>query len=338
MDNLNDFAEIKNTLQKMAAKILEDRDNFIRNRDKGGKLEYELHQWGDFTTAEHYALLEEIAKGKDGKYPNLSNLVFKAYENDSGKTDFVACAFAEKNNARNTYMSFRGSMGNQFGDGFAKAIVGKTSGSWIANYHRFLNGIPRHFDKVEAFVRAHKGEGETLVTGFSKGAADAAAACARVDGVTGWGINGPGIAQALTWKEQDRLVKSRFIMFMNEQDIVGLVPWHIEKTVTVKHKDYFEHGRSISGPWAGHNGQTLAYDEKGGFIPTEKTKEAELIEASLKEVYRENLVNGNKLGLTVYGLEFVKGALEKTGEAFQLLEQGKRAEYEAGEGISAAAG
>jgi hypothetical protein len=335
MDNLDVFAWNKNNLQKMAAIILEDRDRVIR---EGGKPEYDLRQWGDFSTAEHYALLEEIAKGKDGKYSNLSNLVFKAYENDSGKTDFVACAFADKDNARNTYMSFRGSMGNQFGDNLAKAIVGKTSGSWMANYHRFLNGLPSHFDKVEAFVRAHKGEGQTFVTGLSKGAADAAAACARIEGVTGWGINGPGIAQALTYDEQARLVKSGYTMFMNEHDLVCLVPWHIEKTVTVKHKDYFGHGRSINGPWAGHNSQTLAYDERGGFIPTEKSKEAEKMEASLKEIYKENLANGNKLGLTVYGLEFVKSALKTTGEAFQLLEHGKKAEFEAGERISAATG
>jgi hypothetical protein len=335
MDNLNVFAQDKNTLQEMAAIILADRESVIR---KGGRLKYELRQWGDFSTAEHYALLEEIAKGKEGKYPNLSNLVFKAYENDSGKTDFVACAFADKDNLKNTYMSFRGSMGNQFGDSLAKTIVGKTSGSWMANYHRFLNGLPRHFDKVEAFVRAHKGDGQTFVTGLSKGAADAAAACARVDGVTGWGINGPGIAQTLTYDEQARLVKSGYTMFMNEHDLVCLVPWHIEKTVTVKHKDYFGHGRSISGPWAGHNSQTLAYDERGGFIPTQKSQEAEKIEAGLKEIYKENLANGNKLGLSVYGLEFVKSALKTTGEAFQLLDQGKKAELEAGERISAATG
>jgi|WetSurMetagenome_2_1015567.scaffolds.fasta_scaffold00033_70 hypothetical protein len=335
MDNLRYFALKNNTLQKMAAKILEDRDRVIR---KGGKPEYDLGQWGDFSTAEHYALLEEIAKGEKGDYRNLSNLVFKAYENDSGKTDFVACAFGDKINVQNTYMSFRGSMGNQFGDSLAKEILGKASGSWIANYHRFLNGLPRHFDKVEAFVRAHKGEGQTFVTGLSKGAADAAAACARIEGVTGWGINGPGIAQTLTYDEQARLVKSRYTMFMNEHDLVCLVPWHIEKTVTVKHKDYFGHGRSISGPRAGHNSQTLAYDERGGFIPTGKSKEAEKIEASLKEIYKENLVNGNKLGLTVYGLEFVKSALETTEKAFQLLEEGKKAEFEAGERISAATG
>jgi hypothetical protein len=82
MDGLNNNFKDQD-LQQIATEIL---------KAKGTKKEIKLGKWGGFTLEEHYKTLEEIAKGKDGEYSNLSNLVFKATANDVGRTDFVAYA------------------------------------------------------------------------------------------------------------------------------------------------------------------------------------------------------------------------------------------------------
>lgn len=103
MDDMGDLTGRE--LRDIASDLLQQREGALR---RGGRIRTFGH-WGDFTTEEHYAMLQAI---EDGKYPGISNLVFKSYLNDSGKTGFVACAFQDKKDPQKTVFSFRGSRGN----------------------------------------------------------------------------------------------------------------------------------------------------------------------------------------------------------------------------------
>jgi hypothetical protein len=103
MDDLGDLTG--EDLQKIAADLLNKKETAVR---RGERIRTFGH-WGDFTTEEHYAMLQDI---RDGKYPGVSRLVFKAYVCDSGRTDFAACAFHDKRDPEKTVFSFRGSRGN----------------------------------------------------------------------------------------------------------------------------------------------------------------------------------------------------------------------------------
>lgn len=211
------------TLKEISETLLtqDEIDRWYFEGIKGGTTAYEF---------EH--MLKRIASDK-----TLGSLRLKDFEDDNGKSGFVAYAFND--DSGNIYFALRGSETVDVEDiTKIKPYEGirdfLNSEDWLDNFDLGINEKSNQFKYVEDFVLKNKGNGQNYVTGHSKGGANALYACAAVDGCTGIAFDAPGIGQALTEEQLKRLIESGAINYVAEGDTVGAILEHPENRIFVK--------------------------------------------------------------------------------------------------------
>lgn len=317
--NIADGTEFKDKIKNKSLKELAEQ--LIQEKEAGNPRDF--GSFGGLTNKEQYKMLEDI---KNGKYPNLSNLKLKDYDNQNETNGFVAYAFYDANNPKNVVCAFRGSEGNPVGDeGFLAGLRGKTGIDWIDNLYLGTKGVSAQFEPTKSFVERNMVQGgQTFVTGHSKGSANAAYACAVIDGVTGFGFDGPGIGQALTPEEIERLKKSGFINCVNQNDPVGALLFHPEKRIFAKHRSFYELDKNgeivlkdgkpvvVDGAFSGHYIQGLQFDADGKIISTNERSflYSEAVEKITQITYILNELTGQPLGEVVKGIHRKRTEIE----------------------------
>jgi hypothetical protein len=192
------------------------------------------------------------------------------------------------------------------------------------------------FPLAELFVKAHRGSSEAFVTGHSKGAATAAWLAASLPGVTGIGINGPGIGHHLNDEQKIRLAESGFRMLINRRDLIGPAFLHPEPAIYVDYRPACQHGRKIDGDLSGHNLQTIVFDEAGFAVRVEKPKHAADIEVATRAACRANKNDVNQFGLCQNVTSKVKKILFAALKAQKAAERAA-AKKESGDGSESCA-
>ncbi|MDP4144758.1 MAG: DUF2974 domain-containing protein [Bacillota bacterium] len=200
--------------------------------------------------------------GNNGELRSLELLAFAYKDTSDG---FVAYAFKDKD-SEDTLFAFRGSESHP--------EVGSGAVDWIDNIIGYgIVNTSFQYEDVKNFVSTHKSSGQTYVTGHSKGGANAAYACAAVDGVTGIAFDGPGIGQTLTIEDAKRLEKSGLINCIAQNDIVGPLLFHPEHMkFCLQWKDFIGDGKlDGTGIADGHYTQAFRFDEHGYIIEAQRT-------------------------------------------------------------------
>jgi hypothetical protein len=290
-----DFADATNfgeqyqgkTLGEIAIKLLAPDSTTGQQRVFDGR--------GGLTNSDFHSLLESVAYGDpvannpeepgihpieySGNNSELRNLVLTGFENKNTSTGFVAYAYKDIG-SEETLFAFRGS----------ESAPAEGSGliDWFDNIIGY--GVVDHsyqFEDVKDFVNMYKSSGQIYVTGHSKGGANAAYACAEIDGVTGVAFDAPGIGQTLDSIQATRLSESGLINCIAQGDIVGPVLFHPEATKFCQQWDEFFAEGEIKGAKLqdGHYNQALKFDENGNTIAGYRTETSVLFENMTKVLW-----------------------------------------------------
>ena len=133
---------------------------------------------GGLNNDEYRALLQSITQDSA-----LSSLTMTGFENKNTTTGFVAYAFGDASG--DTCFAFRGSE--------SAPATGSGLIDWVDNIAGYgVANISIQFADVENFVNTYRSSGDIYVTGHSKGGANAAYACAAIEGCTGITFDAPG--------------------------------------------------------------------------------------------------------------------------------------------------
>ena len=154
---------------------------------------------GGLNDAEYHALLQSIKEDSA-----LSSLTMTGFENKNTSTGFVAYAFGDTNG--DTYFAFRGSE--------SAPATGSGLIDWFDNFLYGAANMSAQFSDVENFVNTYRSSGDIYVTGHSKGGANAAYACAAIEGVTGVTFDAPGIGETLNLTQVASLNNSGLVNYV----------------------------------------------------------------------------------------------------------------------------
>lgn len=245
----------------------------------------------------HRANLDKMANNT-----KLANLTLVDYEDKNGKDGFVGYAFRAANNS--TLFAFRGSEGSRASEGKGKSDASGTSAGsqqskggltqmlsgltqklsgitqgikgaiqmadefttedWIDSYQTGFRSKSKQFDSVQQFVEKNRDSGQIYVTGHSKGATNAAYACAAFGNCSGVAFDGIGIGHTLTDDQKLNLTNTAFLNFANDQDPLSAFLFHNEKRGFYQGKPVYvptidKNGKLtkelVKGPIAGHYGR-----------------------------------------------------------------------------------
>ncbi|WP_234118694.1 Mbeg1-like protein [Clostridium hydrogenum] len=242
--------------------------------------------------------------------PELSNLTFTNYENKnaSGNFDgFVAYSF--KDPEGNAHFAFRGSESNT-PEGQQDGFLGV---DWTDNYTMGIEGKSRQFQDVKSFVAANSvGSAKIYVTGHSKGGANALYACSQFPNATGIAFDAPGIDEAISASERERLRESGITNYVASDDKVGALLFHSENRVFCKMNEtyYLELDDKIvkvnnynqgAGQNVGtdtfipHALQAFFWDKNNNLVKENRSSGSMLTEALTQSLYDWNIRNGRPL-------------------------------------------
>lgn len=168
----------------------------------------------------------------------LGDLIITDYLNDniqSGSSEYTGfVGMALQNSEGQSVIILRGSEGA--GESEAEnAINPFLSKDWIDNYYLASRGSDQ-FAVAEEFARKNQSQNgqPTIVTGHSKGGANALYVAATLDNVEGAALDGPGISHLLNEEQIERLKNSGMTNYISEGDIVGGLLFHDEKVMFVE--------------------------------------------------------------------------------------------------------
>ena len=256
-----DNGYVGQTLGQMAERLLQlDATGQPRVFDSSGGL----------NDVEYHALLRSITEDSA-----LSNLTLTGFENKNTTTGFVAYAF-ENTSTGDTCFAFRGSEGGP--------PVGSID--WLDNYLYGAANTSIQFTDVENFVNTYKSSGQIYVTGHSKGGANAAYACAAIEGCTGVTFDAPGIGETLNLTQVASLNNSGLVNYVAQGDLVGALLFHPETVKFVQQLGSFWAAGEIQGTglFDGHYMQAFAFDG-ANLIEASRTIESLIIEGYSKTIW-----------------------------------------------------
>jgi hypothetical protein len=241
--------------------------------------------------------------------PVLSNLTFTNYENNnvSGNWDgFVGYSF--KDASGNAYFTFRGSESDT-PEGQHDGFLGV---DWTDNYTMGVEGKSLQFVDVKSFVADNSvGSEKIYVTGHSKGGANALYASAAFNNVTCIAFDAPGIDQAISSEERERMIESGAINFVASDDKVGALLFHSEdrifckmnsmyfvtlngKVVEVNNYNQAEGMNELEDSFVPHSMQAFLWDNNN-LVETERSSGSMFAEALTQSLYDWNVNNGRPL-------------------------------------------
>ena len=298
--------------------------------------------YGSISDQEHRANLDKMANNT-----KLANFTLVDYEDKNGKDGFVGYAFRAANNS--TLFAFRGSEGSRASEGKGNSASSGTSvGSrqsiggitqklseitqgikgaiqmadelttedWIDSYQTGFRSKSKQFDSVQQFVEKNRDSGQIYVTGHSKGATNAAFACAAFGNCSGIAFDGIGIGHALTDDQKLNLTKSSFLNFANNEDPLSAFLSHNEKRGFYQGKPVYvptldKNGKLtkelVKGPIAGHYVQAKDFDSNGYLNITNQRGSSSTLTESLSQLLCfGNKATGEPLGIAVDWLDKIK--------------------------------
>lgn len=298
--------------------------------------------YGSISDQEHRANLDKMANNT-----KLANFTLVDYEDKNGKDGFVGYAFRAANNS--TLFAFRGSEGSRASEGKGNSASSGTSvGSrqsiggitqklseitqgikgaiqmadelttedWIDSYQTGFRSKSKQFDSVQQFVEKNRDSGQIYVTGHSKGATNAAFACAAFGNCSGIAFDGIGIGHALTDDQKLNLTKSSFLNFANNEDPLSAFLFHNEKRGFYQGKPVYvptldKNGKLtkelVKGPIAGHYVQAKDFDSNGYLNITNQRGSSSTLTESLSQLLCfGNKATGEPLGIAVDWLDKIK--------------------------------
>ena len=298
--------------------------------------------YGSISDQEHRANLDKMANNT-----KLANFTLVDYEDKNGKDGFVGYAFRAANNS--TLFAFRGSEGSRASEGKGNSASSGTSvGSrqsiggitqklseitqgikgaiqmadelttedWIDSYQTGFRSTSKQFDSVQQFVEKNRDSGQIYVTGHSKGATNAAFACAAFGNCSGIAFDGIGIGHALTDDQKLNLTKSSFLNFANNEDPLSAFLSHNEKRGFYQGKPVYvptldKNGKLtkelVKGPIAGHYVQAKDFDSNGYLNITNQRGSSSTLTESLSQLLCfGNKATGEPLGIAVDWLDKIK--------------------------------
>jgi hypothetical protein len=241
--------------------------------------------------------------------PVLSNLTFTNYENNnvSGNWDgFVGYSF--KDASGNAYFTFRGSESDT-PEGQHDGFLGV---DWTDNYTMGIEGKSLQFADVKSFVADNSvGSEKIYVTGHSKGGANALYASAAFNNVTCIAFDAPGIDQAISSEERERMIESGAINFVASDDKVGALLFHSEdrifckmnsmyfvtlngKVVEVNNYNQAEGMSELEDSFVPHSMQAFLWDNNS-LVKTDRSSGSMFTEALTQSLYDWNVNNGRPL-------------------------------------------
>ncbi|MFZ5990034.1 MAG: calcium-binding protein, partial [Bacillota bacterium] len=248
--------------------------------------------------------------------PVLSSLTLKAYRNDDGDGKGGFAGYAFENSAGDTFFSIAGTEGiaAEMADLAAQGIdLGNPllkSEDWLNNYYWGIMDSSFQYVPTVEFVEQNLGSSNNYITGHSQGGANAVYACGEVPGLTGMVFDAPGISQLLSPLQKMNVEQSGVINYINQNDFVGPMFWHAEKTVFVRSQPVYkrdDNGRiilengvpaTIEGLEVGHYTQAILFDTNGNVVEAQRSAISITSEILFQTVY-ERLQY--KFGKSFYG-------------------------------------
>lgn len=260
---------------------------------------------GSLTSSDVKEIFKEIQSD-----PKLSNLTFTSYENKNAAGNFDGfVAYSFKDPEGNAYFAFRGSESDT-PEGQCDGFLGV---DWTDNYTMGIEGKSRQFQDVKSFVAANSiGSAKIYVTGHSKGGANALYACSQFPNATGIAFDAPGIDEAISASERERLRESGITNFVASDDKVGALLFHSENRVfckmnevyylelddkIVKVNDYNKGtGQNIgTDTFIPHALQAFFWDKNNNLVKENRSSGSIITEALTQSLYDWNIRNGRPL-------------------------------------------
>ncbi len=296
-------------------KTIKQIDQFLDNTTKN-------IGYGSIKDSEHRDNLDKMANNS-----KLANLTLKDFEDQNGKGGFVGYAFEVPNLANSTLFAFRGSEGSRSGNsmvGILQMLDELTTEDWIDNYLTGFRSESKQNEVARKFVAKNAEGGQNYVTGHSKGAALAAAACAFYNNCTGVAYDGYGIGQAISDEERQRLKNSGFVNICSYKDPLSAMLYHPEKRAyiaDIPHYERYQNGsvvqvadangslvnKTITGSIAGHYVQAKKFDSEGNAVLAGQRASSSSKNENLTHLlYLGNKATYEPLGFVVEGIDKFK--------------------------------
>jgi len=298
--------------------------------------------FGSIPDEYHRANLDAMANNT-----KLANFTLAAYKDNNGDDGFVGLAFRVPYLNNSTFFAFRGSEGSRASEGKEKSdsagtsaasqqskdifngisqwIKGKlqlvdelTTPDWIDSYQTGFRSKSKQFDSVREFVEKNRDSGQIYVTGHSKGATNAAYACAAFGNCSGVAFDGIGIGHTLTDDQRMNLTTAPFLNWASYQDPLSAFLFHNENRALYKNKKELnvtvvKNGKlaneTVTGPIAGHYVQAKydLFDQNGYLNVTNEWGSNSLLTENISQLlYFGNKATGEPLGIAVDWLDKIK--------------------------------